>query len=63
MLLGNTTAPLEQVALDCGFNNMSYFHRLFRERYGWTPKDYRRRHRRDPIQPVDTPAAGRSGER
>lgn len=51
MLLGSTTVPLEQVALDCGFENMSYFHRLFKEHYGATPKDYRRRHRRDPIQP------------
>ena len=52
MLLGSTAAPLDEVALDCGFSNMSYFHRLFRERYGRTPQDYRRRHRRDPIQPV-----------
>ncbi len=55
LLLGNTSTPLEEVALECGFNNMSYFHRLFRDRYGWTPHDHRRRHRRDPIQPVDAP--------
>ena len=58
-LLGSTTAPLEEVALDCGFVNMSHFHRLFRERYGWTPSDYRRRRRRDPIEPPEMTRAGR----
>ena len=51
MLLSSTTRPLATVAEECGFENMSYFHRRFREHYGTTPGGYRRRRRRDPIQP------------
>ena len=50
MLLSSTTRPLTAVAEECGFENMSYFHRRFREHYGTTPGGYRRRRRRDPIQ-------------
>ncbi|MEO0913366.1 MAG: AraC family transcriptional regulator [Pseudomonadota bacterium] len=46
MLLSATDRPLSDLAADCGFENLSYFHRLFREQYGTTPKKYRVRHRR-----------------
>jgi AraC-like DNA-binding protein len=29
------------VALDCGFENLSSFYRLFRRQYGLTPRAYR----------------------
>jgi AraC family cel operon transcriptional repressor len=29
------------IALGCGFNNLSYFYRCFRERYGTTPRRFR----------------------
>ncbi len=31
------------VALECGFNNVSYFNRAFRNRYGTSPTEYRKR--------------------
>jgi AraC family cel operon transcriptional repressor len=47
MLLAATDRKLPAIASECGFENLSYFHRLFREQYGTTPRSYRRRHRRD----------------
>jgi len=44
MLLTKTERALTDVATDCGFENLSYFHRLFREQYGTTPRNYRVRH-------------------
>lgn len=37
MLLQNTTKPVGEIALDCGFENPSYFIRLFKKEYGHTP--------------------------
>lgn len=31
------------IALECGFNNISYFNRSFQKKYGSTPTEYRRR--------------------
>ncbi|MFN3143910.1 MAG: helix-turn-helix domain-containing protein [Paracoccaceae bacterium] len=47
MLLAGTDRGLADVAGDCGFENLSYFHRLFRDQYGTTPRNYRMRHRQD----------------
>lgn len=33
---------ISDIALGCGFNEVSYFNRLFRRRFGATPSDYRR---------------------
>lgn len=33
--------PLEQVAETCGFANYTYFHRMFRGRFGMSPSQYR----------------------
>ncbi|MDO4619258.1 MAG: AraC family transcriptional regulator [Lachnospiraceae bacterium] len=40
---GNRTA--KDIALDCGFNDVSYFTRLFRKHYGSTPGQFRAVHR------------------
>lgn len=32
------------IALDCGFNDLSYFHREFRKKFGMTPKTATQRH-------------------
>lgn len=40
--LENTTQPITNIALDCGFNNISYFNRQFKKRFGLTPREYRR---------------------
>lgn len=37
--------PVSAVASACGFNDVSYFNRAFRKRYGCTPSDWRSRHR------------------
>ena len=42
---------LASIAEECGTGNLSHFHRLFREHYGITPANYRKRHEGDPIQP------------
>lgn len=46
MLLAGTDRPLADLAAYCGFENLSYFHRLFRHQYGTTPHSYRQRHRK-----------------
>lgn len=40
-LLEVTSAPVGDVALEVGFDNLSYFHRLFRRRFGSTPRAFR----------------------
>ncbi|MEM1360810.1 MAG: AraC family transcriptional regulator [Pseudomonadota bacterium] len=49
MLLSGTNTPLAVLAADCGFENLSYFHRLFLKQYGTTPRSYRMRHQRAPM--------------
>ncbi len=41
ILLGTTAVPVEEVAQRCGFDGASYFGRLFRRRFGMSPRDYR----------------------
>ncbi len=40
--LKTTDLPVTGIALDCGFNDISYFIRLFRKTYGITPKQFRK---------------------
>lgn len=40
-LLAHTSLPILQIALDCGFENVSYFIRKFKEAKGCTPKAFR----------------------
>ncbi len=39
--LASTTKPVEEIIAEIGYENSSYFHRLFKERYGMTPKQFR----------------------
>jgi AraC-like DNA-binding protein len=41
VLLTSTSIPVEEIIVEVGYENSSYFHRLFKERYGMTPKQYR----------------------
>lgn len=41
-LLADTQEPVLHIALDCGFQNISYFNRQFMARYACTPLQYRR---------------------
>lgn len=40
-LLATTTEEIGSIALDCGFDTLSYFYRLFEHRYGRSPRAYR----------------------
>lgn len=42
-LLQSGTTPVSTIALDCGYNNISYFNRMFRKYMHCTPKEYRTR--------------------
>ena len=41
-MLLTTPEPVTAVAQRCGFDNISYFNRLFRRKYGRTPGEYRK---------------------
>lgn len=40
-LLVDTTKPVEEIIADVGYDNTSYFHRIFKTKYKMTPKQYR----------------------
>lgn len=40
-LLLNSHLSISEIALECGFNDPAYFSRLFKQRYGVSPKEYR----------------------
>ncbi|MGX9356705.1 AraC family transcriptional regulator [Roseobacteraceae bacterium S113] len=48
--LGEGSTTIEDIARECGITNVSHFYKLFRTHYGTTPRDYRLRHHRDPMQ-------------
>lgn len=47
MFLVETELPVEEIALNVGYENQSYFYRQFKARYGMTPKQYRLVHKND----------------
>jgi AraC family cel operon transcriptional repressor len=49
--LAGSSDPLAEIAAECGIENLSHFHRLFREAHGTTPAAWRRRHQHDVLQP------------
>lgn len=40
-MLGDSSMRIVQIASECGYDNQSYFNRLFKNFYGMTPKQYR----------------------
>jgi AraC family cel operon transcriptional repressor len=40
--LGESSADILDICMDCGFASLSHFYRLFRNRYGISPKKFRR---------------------
>lgn len=40
-LLKNTSLSVAEIAVHVGYENSSYFHRIFREKYGMTPRKFR----------------------
>ncbi|MCH2077260.1 MAG: helix-turn-helix domain-containing protein [Rhodobacteraceae bacterium] len=52
-LLRTEDTNIEKVASICGFENTSYFYRLFARQFGATAKRYRSTHKRDPFAAMD----------
>lgn len=40
-LLTSTDLPVTQIAVECGFDNISYFNRCFKKKYGEAPSKMR----------------------
>ena len=47
MFENRTDLAVEEIALDVGYENLSYFFRQFKSRYGVTPRAYRMMNSRD----------------
>lgn len=54
-LLVSTALPVEEIISRVGYENSSYFHKIFRAHYGMTPRQYRLRHTRPP-RPLPGPS-------
>ena len=42
-LLRGTDLTISEIALDCGFQNLPYFYKIFQQKYGATPRGFRLR--------------------
>ena len=51
-LLVSSEEPISEIAFSCGFQEMSYFARAFKEIYSLTPSAYRKTHRRSSSPPT-----------
>jgi YesN/AraC family two-component response regulator len=40
-LLIDTRLSIAEISYKCGYNNMSYFNRVFKKKHGYTPKEFR----------------------
>ena len=45
-MLEETSRPVMEIAMDHGFDNISYFNLQFRKEFGMTPREFRSQHRR-----------------
>ena len=41
LLLNSTSKPIMDISLEVGFDNLSYFNKLFKNKYNLTPKEFR----------------------
>ena len=42
MQLLQTRAPIIEIALNCGYNNISYFNKIFKNKFSLSPSEYRK---------------------
>lgn len=54
ILLENSSRNISEVADKCGFENISHFSRVFKEKYGTTPSDLRRKENNRAMAPQQT---------
>ncbi len=47
-LLGNTTLSVNDIISAVGYDNTSYFHKVFREKYNMSPRQYRTMKQQEP---------------
>ncbi|MCT3591261.1 AraC family transcriptional regulator [Levilactobacillus brevis] len=40
--LENTSEPIESIANTCGFSNITFFYKKFKNQYGQTPHQFRK---------------------
>ena len=40
-MLEKTKLSVSDIGYDVGYENLSYFHRIFKKKYGVSPKEYR----------------------
>ncbi len=50
-MLTHSEMNISEIAYSCGFNALSHFNKVFRERTGYTPKDYRERYKHSVTRP------------
>ena len=48
-LLKHSNIKISTIALDCGFNNLSHFYKIFQKSFRFSPRKYRIAHRRATI--------------
>jgi AraC family transcriptional regulator, dual regulator of chb operon len=48
-LLSNSDEDITNIAMDCGFENLSHFYHLFRKKFDTSPKEFRLRHQKSII--------------
>ncbi len=48
-LLGNTPLSIAEISFDCGFENQGHFSRVFKEKIGVSPSQFRLKHRKELI--------------
>lgn len=37
-----TDMPIKEISRNCGFSSLAHFYKIFKKRYAYTPKEYRR---------------------
>ena len=42
-LLENSLLPINEISVQCGYEDRTYFHKAFKKQYGMTPAEYRKR--------------------
>ncbi len=48
-MLVDTTKSISEICFECGFNNLSYFNRIFKKKKGMTPKIFRSHYRKNKL--------------